>query len=664
MNKKQNRPLILLVLLAFVAITFAFAQGRSVSSASPGPIQFLTGPHHSANVTTTGAVPDLTSTPDALSPSMSATPSGFVELVGQLGGSPRSLTVAGDYVYAGIGVRLAIIDISTPDEPTLVAQTDFLPNLITGVAIAGAYVYVTCGAGLFIFDISNPVVPIQVGFLDTASVPLAVAVEGQYAYLASGLLSVIDVSNPAAPIQVATALGIGGTSIAVAGDLALVTDPYDGLYVADVSNPNAPVQIGHYETPGEAEDVAIAGSHAYVAEATALRIIDISSPVAPTEIGSIATDEAMSVVVVGDYAYVVGGRFLRVVDVSNPFAPVEVGSSFTADGRSSAVVVGGDFAYITDFDTGLHAVSVVNPAAPVEVGLLLIPGYVQNVAVAGNHAYVVSGTGGLFAIDVSHPADPIAVGFVPITGFTRYIVVANDYLYVTSELSKSGLHIFDLTDSATPVEVSFLDSITGPIALTGKYAFISDYGGDLLIVDVSNPITPMVISSISGLGGLSVVAADDYAYVASQDNTLYIFDISEPTDPIQVGNVGIPGDNIYDMAVIEDYVYVANSAGLRVTNVADPAAPVVLGSYDTVDLAYGVAVSGSYVHIATRTDGLRVIDVSNPYAPVEVGFYDTPGYANDVASAGDLIYVADGTGLFILHQVIPTSFLFLPTIQQ
>ena len=59
-----------------------------------------------------------------------------------------------------------------------------------------------------------------------------------------------------------------------------------------------------------------------------------------------------------------------------------------------------------------------------------------------------------------------------------------------------------------------------------------------------------------------------------------------------------------------------------------PASPVEVGFFDTLGIAKGVAVSGSYAYVADFDAGLRVIDVSTPANPIEVGFVDTPGYAS------------------------------------
>ena len=95
------------------------------------------------------------------------------------------------------------------------------------------------------------------------------------------------------------------------------------------------------------------------------------------------------------------------------------------------------------------------------------------------------------------------------------------------------------------------------------------------------------------------------------------------------------------MAVAGHYAYTADSFdGLRVIDVANPAAPVKVGNYDTPGDAEDVAVAGHTAYVADGDSGLRVIDVTDPAAPVEVGFYDTPGDARGVAVAGHYAYVA------------------------
>ena len=59
---------------------------------------------------------------------------------------------------------------------------------------------------------------------------------------------------------------------------------------------------------------------------------------------------------------------------------------------------------------------------------------------------------------------------------------------------------------------------------------------------------------------------------------------------------------------------------------------------------------GATVYVADGSSGLRIVNVANPAAPVEVGFYDTLGEAGNVVVAESYAHVADGAGgLLILR---------------
>jgi len=108
-------------------------------------------------------------------------PSVGVELVGQIGGSTYAVAVQGDYAYIGAGPRLVILDISTPSSPSVVGQTDVLPEVVGGVAVDGDYAYVADGGGgLRIVDISDPASPTEAGYYDTPGYADGVAVVGDF----------------------------------------------------------------------------------------------------------------------------------------------------------------------------------------------------------------------------------------------------------------------------------------------------------------------------------------------------------------------------------------------------------------------------------------------------------------------------------------------------
>jgi hypothetical protein len=105
------------------------------------------------------------------------------------------------------------------------------------------------------------------------------------------------------------------------------------------------------------------------------------------------------------------------------------------------------------------------------------------------------------------------------------------------------------------------------------------------------------------------------------------------------------------------FAYIGDgNAGLRVINVANPAAPVSIGSIDTPDDARGLAVSGTIAYLADNNTGLMVMNVANPASPQLMGSANTPGFAQDVVVSGTFAYVADhSSGLHVVNVANPAS---------
>jgi hypothetical protein len=183
------------------------------------------------------------------------------------------------------------------------------------------------------------------------------------------------------------------------------------------------------------------------------------------------------------------------------------------------------------------------------------------------------------------------------------------------------------------------------IAVRGGRAYLG-VGPRLAILDVAHRSNPVVLGQTLPLPGLvrGLAMGMGRAYVAADSAGLSVVDVSDPAHPFQIGGFDTPGQAL-GVAVGGGRAYVADGeAGLRVLNIYRPSRPVELGFVDTPGTAYGVAVLGRYAYVADGTAGLRVVDVARPNHPLEVGFCDTPGEAWGVAVAGGYAYVADRDG--------------------
>jgi hypothetical protein len=197
-------------------------------------------------------------------------------------------------------------------------------------------------------------------------------------------------------------------------------------------------------------------------------------------------------------------------------------------------------------------------------------------------------------------------------------------------------------------------------------AYVARGSAGLWIVDVSNPMVPDNIDSISPPDDASdVTVLDGLAYVAGGASGLQIIDIADPNALSLVSVLDTPG-LVLDVELENGFAYLADVyAGVRIVDVSDPGSPVELGAIDTPDRPRNLAVADGIVYAAAGDGGLRIIDASNPAAPVEIGGLATPAYAYDVEVAGGYAYLSViyfgqrppgiGSSLWVVDISDPTS---------
>ncbi len=141
---------------------------------------------------------------------------------------------------------------------------------------------------------------------------------------------------------------------------------------------------------------------------------------------------------------------------------------------------------------------------------------------------------------------------------------------------------------------------------------------------------------------------ENLAYLADTIG-MEILDVSNPADPVRFGGYDASG-HANDVQVVGNLAYLAHGdAGLEILDVSAPANPVRFGGYDTSGYARDVHVVGNLAYLAHQDAGLQILDVSNPAKPVRVGSYDTSGAPVGIQVVGSLAYLADGdAGLQIL----------------
>jgi photosystem II stability/assembly factor-like uncharacterized protein len=609
-----------------------------------------------------------------------------LELVSQVGGQSFAVAVEGKTAFLGVGPRLVALDISNPNAPRVVGQSDVLPGVIQDIAISNSQALVAAGdAGLLILDISSRTRPREIASVRKSASVWRVAVQGSRAYVAQGKraegvgegsVGVIDIANPAEPRLVGSLEMPGWIHAVAVADKHVYVAHASGLQVVDASD--QPNERDAVTLPAEAEGVAIADGYAYVVSGD-LHIFDISDSAHPREVGTWRTPALplVTIAVAGKYAYVTNrfcefgscGSRLYVLDVSNPTELCELGS-VGIDDAIADIVIAGTHVYWAAWEGGLGVVDVTNATHPHVVGRFEDAGSVADVALFDHYAYVSnSGDRGLQVLDISDSSRLRQVGSAPYRWAGGYVITGG-HAYVPAW--GDGLRILNLSNPTAPRQVSILTpDVLGGMAIravaSGRYVYMTTSGPDgLRAIDAADPAHPHVIGAYASPGSIHGLAVTgDRIYVADNEyqgnvprGFLRAIDAHDSADLRVIGSTVMPGE-AWGMKVVGHYAYATTAdcyystcaGSLQVVDVSDPAHPHPAGSLNLETGAFDLATSGGTLYVAGGEAGVWAIDMSDPTNPRVAGRINTPGSARKLVLAGQTIYVADGSGGLLILQI-------------
>lgn len=278
----------------------------------------------------------------------------------------------------------------------------------------------------------------------------------------------------------------------------------------------------------------------------------------------------------------------------------------------------------------------------------------QEVRVQGDWAYTANGAT-IATVDVSDPEAPLLGGTAAGHGDdNKDVKVEGDLAALADDGEAAGVTFYDVSDPATPIELSFYDAASGVhnCFLDGDYAYLcindSFAYSRMVIVDVSDPANPVSLEGEErGSGGAwmlrdhhpdmadaginpihDLYVQDDFAYMCFWDAGVVIADVSDKTDPTAVAHFGAAdyADDT-DMDSVERY---QRYLGGHETN-AHYAQPTPNGNYTLVGAETfpgpfeDTVVPGDHggIRIFDTSDVTRDSEPSNPYEE-HVGYIPAP----------------------------------------
>ena len=435
--------------------------------------------------------------------------------------------------------------------------------------------------------------------------------------------------------------------LAVAGDLAFLPDDDATLHVIDLADPANPHPVGQLATAAPLLRVAAAPPWLYLTDVDArLLVIDVSDPAQPVltdqrDLPAAGRGLDLDFGLTGELLLIgCGEAGLAVLDLADPADP-RLLATLDTPGYARGVAADGALAAVADGDAGLRAVDLTDPGAPRLLGALVTAGPAVDVALHGAVAQVACDGVGLEMVALVDPATPASLAVLPLPGLSRRLASDGAITHLTGP----QLSVVDVSDPLGPVLVArAVSDLAVAVAAAPGRAYLADARAGLVILDASVPANPAPIS-VTATGATSLGLAVDGRYTYLADAELFVYDHADPAQPRLVGTAIIPG-TASRVALVAGHAYVT-SAGvsglLEVVDIADPTQPEVVAEvefpgYPGPILAHdGVLYLGDFLF-----GGLYVLDLADPAAPELLPTIETAPYAIALAASDELLYVSTG----------------------
>jgi len=550
-------------------------------------------------------------------------------------------------------LEILITESGIPASPWDVTPPD-LNNFTYAVAVKGDYSYVASGPnGLQIFNTSSPSNPYWVHNVPFEFTPATdVVISGNYAYVAIDCpgIGVVDISSPESAFFVSTIDDVGlCADLAISGNRLYAVMENIGLYIIDISSPGAPSLIHHMHHPDLAwnavdVDADDANGYAYIATyGDGIKVVDIDPPGAANIVTTIGDMWAIyhGVDVVGDILYACEANLgLQIYDVSTPESPVRI-KTVDTDGFEEAVVVKGELAYVVNsLWESINIVDIDPPETAYEVNSLELPEWPINLFVDNSYAYVAGGSAGLLIVNVSSPESMFLAGYSDSPASALDVVYKDGYAYLPHY---NGFKVVDVDppESATQIATLGTESRFYCAALDGNFVYTTASPGGLMIFDISTPGSPTLAGSCDAPGGMRerLYVSDGLAFLAVtmsdypvKEGALHIFDVSPPGSASFIKTIEMPGAAM-DVVAADGYAYVS---------VAENGFSEKAGSVQVVDInpPQSAYIAHDHVFVGAEYDGIYTVDISQPLSASVVGFYDISNHKHRFHIQGNYMYVA------------------------
>lgn len=186
------------------------------------------------------------------------------------------------------------------------------------------------------------------------------------------------------------------------------------------------------------------------------------------------------------------------------------------------------------------------------------------------------------------------------------------------------------------------------VALYGDWAWVAQNLQGLTLVNIRRPSRPHIVRRFAPaeVQALDVtVAGPGLLAIADRFRGLRLWDITRPTAPAELATVALPGIpnhlSVYQHESGSRYLIAScGGSGFAVVDITSARNARLVSHYQQeIDFARRSLTAGRLGYLADHHDGgLKVFDLRNPAAPILMTGIRLSGFCESVALDGDLLY--------------------------
>jgi len=249
---------------------------------------------------------------------------------------------------------------------------------------------------------------------------------------------------------------------------------------------------------------------------------------------------------------------------------------------------------------------------------------------------------GMTVLDVSDPYNPSFVGNLSY-GSCWQIDVEGNYAYFLA----GGIVIVNISQPGNySVTNTLPDSNYTDIKVKGNYLFLTKLKQGFDIIDVTDPLNPIIVFSLNEPGNYSeewsgyshIDVNDNYLYVGESENEILIYDINNINNPQKISSIPIT-QFVSDVVIDSNILFVGTFDDLKIYDVTNPGTPVLMSTMVEVQKpAHINSINNTIVFYDDNIYRYYAVDISNLNSPQILGYFDT--VSHDIFFDGDFVYAA------------------------